>query len=43
VRIEKFVELSWYGVDRSLHNRGVVASAFLAEALLALTTTEALT
>ena len=43
VRIEEFVELAWSGVGRPPHDRGALASAFVAKAVLGLTTTEALT
>ena len=42
VRIEEFVESSWCGVGRPPHDRGALASAFVAKAVLGLTTTEAL-
>ncbi len=42
VRIEDFVESTWCGVGRSPHDRGALASAFVAKAVLGLTTTEAL-
>lgn len=43
VRIEEFVESAWCGVGRPPHDRGALASAFVAKAVLGLTTTEALT
>ena len=43
VRIEEFVESAWSGVGRPPHDRGALASAFVAKAVLGLTTTEALT
>lgn len=42
VRIEEFVESTWCGVGRPPHDRGALASAFVAKAVLGLTTTEAL-
>ena len=42
VRIEEFVESSWCGVGRPPHDRGALASAFVAKAVLGLTTTTAL-
>lgn len=42
VRIEEFVESTWCGMGRPPHDRGVLASAFVAKAVLGLTTTEAL-
>ncbi len=42
VRIEDFVESTWCGVGRPPHDRGALASAFVAKAVLGLTTTEAL-
>lgn len=42
VRIEEFVESSWLGVGRPPHDRGVLASAFVAKAVLGLGTTTAL-
>ena len=42
VRIEEFVESIWCGVGRPPHDRGALASAFVAKAVLGLTTTEAL-
>lgn len=42
VRIEEFVESAWRGVGRPPHDRGALASAFVAKAVLGLTTTEAL-
>jgi len=36
VRIEEFVESSWRGVGRSPHDRGALASAFVAKAVLGL-------
>lgn len=42
VRIEEFVESTWCGVGRPPHDRGALASAFVAKAVLSLTTTEAL-
>jgi hypothetical protein len=41
VRIEEFVESSWCGVGRPPHDQGALASAFVAKAVLGLTTTEA--
>ena len=43
VRIEEFVESAWCGVGWPPHDRGALASAFVAKAVLGLTTTEALT
>ncbi len=43
VRIEGFVESAWSGVGRPPHDRSALASAFVAKAVLGLTTTEALT
>ena len=37
VRVEEFVESSWCGVGRPPHDRGVLASAFVAKAVLGLT------
>lgn len=42
VRIEEFVESTWCGVGRPPHDRDALASAFVAKAVLGLTTTEAL-
>ena len=42
VRIEEFVESTWCGVGRPPHDRGALASAFVAKAVLGLSTTEAL-
>jgi len=39
VRIEEFVEATWCGVGRPPHNRAALASAFVAQSVLGLTTT----
>jgi hypothetical protein len=42
VRIEEFVDSTWCGVGRRPHDRGALASAFVAKAVLGLSTTVAL-
>lgn len=42
VRIEEFVAVSWCGIGRPPHDRGALATAFVAKAVLGLTTTTAL-
>ncbi len=42
VRIEEFVKQSWCGVGRPPHDRGMLANAFVAKAVLGLSTTRAL-
>ena len=42
VRIEEFVGSSWSGVGRPPHDRGMLANAFVAKAVLGLSTTAAL-
>lgn len=42
VRIEEFVEVSWSGIGRPPHDRGALATAFVAKAVLGLATTAAL-
>jgi hypothetical protein len=42
VRIEEFVEPSWSGIGRPPHDRGALANAFIAKAVLGLATTAAL-
>ena len=42
VRIEEFVECTWNGVGRPSHDRGPLANAFVAKAVLGLSTTAAL-
>lgn len=42
VRIEEFVGATWCGVGRVPHDRGALASAFVAKAMLGLCTTTAL-
>lgn len=42
VRIEEFVDVSWNGIGRPPHDRGALATAFVAKAVLGLATTAAL-
>jgi len=42
VRIEEFTQISWCGVGRPPHERAWLANAFVAKAVLGLTTTAAL-
>ena len=42
VRIEEFVDVSWNGIGRPPHDRGALATEFVAKAVLGLATTAAL-